>query len=493
MFRTLRLFQRTHGHCDVPPSSQKNSLYQWLKKQRQRHVESQLGSYQLKKLKSIGALQARHGNDEHYAEIFEDHFARLKRFKKQFGHCHVPMHWSEDAKLARWLVTQRQSYRKGQLPRERADRLAKLGVAWTLRGQDHQLFRTGSHYQEYEQWWDEHFKNLQQWKSNNYFVPIGEDETLRRWTITQRTDYRKGKLRADRRQRLEKIGFPWELQTVRDAKWDAMFARLVAFKKRFGHPQVPLTWTENPKLAGWVGAQRGIHDAGKMRADRYERLTKIGLSWNVAKEVDRTALRLAGSHYQEREDLWEKRFKALGKWKNKQSELTIQTDFSVYRWLVRQRKAHRDGLMRADRQKRLEKLGFPMEAPDFKEPKWEKQLEELIAFKKRFGHFHVRKTQHRELCDWVDRQRRRYQSGRLLPHRRRKLEAIGFTWTLENEEIWNRMFAELRQWKKRHFKVPAAVQPLQSWLKQQRRMHRAGSLSKDRYRRLKEIGFPFEV
>jgi hypothetical protein len=425
MFRALKMFQRTHGHCDVPPNRHPDSLYAWQKKQRQRHAASGLHFKQLKKLRSIGALQKLTGAAEYFNEMWEESFERLQRFQKRFGHCNVPARWQEDEKLGAWVYTQRAQYKKGRLQPERVKRLEKLGIAWRLGLEDKKFISSGSHYQRHEKSWDRFFKKIQKWKKNSFFVPDGVDETLRRWTITQRTYHRKGTLRPDRERRLERIGFPWKLQDRLDEAWEGMFQKLVAFKKRFGHPNVPVTRTGDEKLAGWVANQREFYKDGLLSRERVEKLEKIGFCW---RRPDLVKMRLAGTHYKEHEALWERRFQALRKWKHKDYMVTVRDDFSLFRWLTRQRAIYRAGLMRADRKRRLEQIGFSMEAPDPTDKKWEAKFKQLVAHKKRFGHFNVPTKRNQHLNAWVRRQRERQKLGRLRKDRRKRLEAIGFAW-----------------------------------------------------------------
>eukprot|EP00578_Thalassiosira_sp_NH16_P022992 CAMPEP_0181083980 /NCGR_PEP_ID=MMETSP1071-20121207/4453_1 /TAXON_ID=35127 /ORGANISM="Thalassiosira sp., Strain NH16" /LENGTH=396 /DNA_ID=CAMNT_0023165687 /DNA_START=255 /DNA_END=1445 /DNA_ORIENTATION=+ len=82
----------------------------------------------------------------------------------------------------------------------------------------------------------------------------------------------KGALQADRRKRLEDIGFifcPWE------AQWDDRFKELVKYKEKHGHCKVP---AQNSELGNWVWRQR---KASYLSEERIDRLTTIGFMWKV--------------------------------------------------------------------------------------------------------------------------------------------------------------------------------------------------------------------
>ncbi len=491
VFRTLRSFQRTHGHCDVPSSGSHHGLYLWLKKQRQSHAAGGLGSYQRHKLKAIGALPTLTVAQERYDAIWEGNFEQLKRFKKRFGHCNVPAKWPKDPKLGAWVYTQRGQYKKGALRPERVQELKKLGFKWSVEGFERELLDSGSHYQAHVKGWEKLFRRLKKWKSKGFMIPIGVDETVRRWAIIQRDYNRDGTLNADRKARLESIGFPWKLPKVTELTWTQMLQKMVAFKKRFGHPNVPGTWVEDPTLGNWTSFQRSLYRKGKLEKDRIRKLEAIGFSW---KRPDARKMRLTGSHYTEHEERWEKNFRALKKWKDKDFAIKIEDDSRLFRWINVQREVYRAGLMRLDRQQQLEAIGFRLKRlAQRSDKKWEAQFNRFVRYKEQCGHCEVPTSVDRSLHNWVQRQRKHQKAGRLAKDRIRQLESIGFEWTPTREQTWEELFSELGKWKSRGFKVPAKVQPLQTWANEQRRMHRKGRLRPDRRRRLKEIGFPFEL
>ncbi|MCX5732791.1 MAG: helicase associated domain-containing protein, partial [candidate division NC10 bacterium] len=60
----------------------------------------------------------------------DQNFARLVQFKDRFGHCNVPLGWSEDLQLARWVNQQRQFMKYGHLAADRIEQLDALGFEW---------------------------------------------------------------------------------------------------------------------------------------------------------------------------------------------------------------------------------------------------------------------------------------------------------------------------------------------------------------------------
>ena len=99
--------------------------------------------------------------------------------------------------------------------------------------------------------------------------------TLGAWVSTQR--YLKDKLSAERKRRLDKLGFVWNW---RDYLWERGFANLLKFKRREGHCRVPsVRKEENHNLGYWVSTQR--KNQKEMSAERKARLNKIKFAWKL--------------------------------------------------------------------------------------------------------------------------------------------------------------------------------------------------------------------
>ena len=109
---------------------------------------------------------------------------------------------------------------------------------------------------------------------------------LGQWVTVQR--YRQGFLPAERKRRLDAIGFVWDW---RDRLWEQNFAALLKFKRREGHCCVPTFHQEGKyKLGWWVSTQR--RNRKEMSAERRARLNKIGFVWKVTAHYWSTRPRL---------------------------------------------------------------------------------------------------------------------------------------------------------------------------------------------------------
>lgn len=261
MFVALREFKREHGHCNVPHLwPQDRSLGMWLAGQRQRKRKDKLDSSRAAKLEGLGVVW-----DQDEAD-WEEKFAALTKFKKKFGHCDIPARWKGNPSLGGWLSALRAKKKNGKLDAVWVKRLGRLGIEWN----------------PCEAAWEQMFSVLLTYKRKHGDCSVPdkspEHSSLGAWVRGQRRDKRSSKLRRDRIQRLDEIGFIWN---PHDAGWERRFAELLDFKREYGHCNVPICWRENAQLGSWVSTQRQFRRTGKLSRERMRRLSKAGFEWKL--------------------------------------------------------------------------------------------------------------------------------------------------------------------------------------------------------------------
>jgi hypothetical protein len=96
------------------------------------------------------------------------------------------------------------------------------------------------------------------------------------WVSNQRENNKKRKLSIEQVNRLNEIGFIWN---VLDYQWEQMLAELTVFKNKNGHCNVPRRYSENPKLGVWVATQRKSKKGGQLSVERINKLESIGFTW----------------------------------------------------------------------------------------------------------------------------------------------------------------------------------------------------------------------
>mmetsp|Transcript_24409 Transcript_24409/g.37594 ORF Transcript_24409/g.37594 Transcript_24409/m.37594 type:complete len:438 (+) Transcript_24409:132-1445(+) len=262
--------------------------------------------------------------DQAWCDLFE----RCRRFKKKKGHTQVPYRYEKDPELGTWVTTQRR--KKSSLSLDRVSLLDSIGFEWkktSVRG----LVR--------REHWEDMFARLEAYKEEygDCLVPKGyqKDRHLVKWVTNQRTDYRKDRIEDERKERLEAIGFKWN---VYGDRWNEMFDRLKEYKAKYGDCMVPVKWTEDTKLGRWVIDQR--HRKFVLSDERISKLDSIGFTWKAKK--------------------WDDMYERLLEYKLKYGDCLVpqycKEDLKLGTWVIHQRS--RKSTLSGDRIERLDAIGF---------------------------------------------------------------------------------------------------------------------------------------
>jgi len=191
-FNKLAEFRTDNGHCNVASSCTWDpELGKWICNQRERHRKGLLSKRRVQRLKDLGFQFDR------YNDRWESRYCELIEFKEVHGHCNVPDSWPENLKLARWVMTQRQMYRKGKLSQNRFRRLEAIGFIWCR--------------QEYA--WNEIYQRLVSYLKahgdGTVSLELKGDPQLGSWVVKQRYRKKKGLLSKERVRKLDGIGMRW--------------------------------------------------------------------------------------------------------------------------------------------------------------------------------------------------------------------------------------------------------------------------------------------
>ena len=302
-----------------------------------------------------------------------------------------------------------------------------------------------------------------------------------------------GRLTKERMKRLEDIGFQWKVKNKMkrhfDEQWNDMFEKLRAYKEQFGDCLVPLSYENDPKLGVWVHSQRQLLNRAAYIASQVSNLetSTIGrLPPNVNTAEDAAM--------------------------DDRRRLLDSIDFC---WSTE------EGLESMDNATKAQVAS------------WEAMFEKLRAYKEEFGDCLVPKRQG-PLGTWVDSQRVKFKRlkkklaekglfyyenhpsvgsealsvvGRLEEDRIRRLNELGFVWTIRDD--WWKRYEELKEYKQKmgHCDVPARYpenKKLGNFVCSQRQQYKAllknvsgkrppSCLTPERINLLNEIGFTWAI
>ena len=258
----LQAFYREHGHSNVPHAWPQNpELAEWLHGVRCNKRSGRLDADRVRQLDDLGVVW------EPQQTRWENMFAALVEYRRQHGDCNVPCGWPENPALARWVKGMRAARSRGELDFERTRRLEAIGFGWD-RGGDSR--------------WEEMFAALADFRRLHGHCRIStlsdDSRLLGNWVHTQRTLRKQGRLDEERIDRLDAIGFTWDLRRER---WDEMFAALEDYRDANGHCDVPQARSGDSKLGNWVMMQRAAYKAGRLDGEQIERLQAIGFRFSI--------------------------------------------------------------------------------------------------------------------------------------------------------------------------------------------------------------------
>ena len=161
--------------------------------------------------------------------------------------------------------------------------------------------------------------------------------------------------------------------------------------------------------------------------------------------------------------------------------------------MKKQRQAKPEQKLVPERERWLEDLGFVWSKSS--DERWQEMFRQLEEFHMEYGHCNVPRhyEENPKLGWWVNNQRQAKADGKLAPERERRLEDVGFVWSLQ-DEAWEEMFWQLEEFRMEHghCNVPSRYEEnpkLGWWVNNQRQAKADGKLAPERERRLEDLRF----
>lgn len=491
MYAELKEHYEQHGSCN---GSSNQSLRTWMSDQRKKRQT--LTARQVGLLNAVGFDWST--IEERNEQAWQGMFTRLCKFKEQHGHANVSATYRDDPKLGTWVNNQRQRFRQGHLREDRKEKLVDIGLDMLEKTQDgkHGGTEETARQRAFNEQWKDMYERLLKFKQKHGHITVprkyDDDPQLAYWIGNQRSFYRTGKLRADRKEKLESIGFRFSSvvaerpkghestiqrnqvnpagieikarQQEYDEKWQEKYERLLKFKQKHGHTNVPQKYVDDPQLAAWVANQRSNHRTGKLRVDRQERLESIGfrlrpvvtdgsskLASTLQKQLNASGTQ-NNAQQNKYDEQWENKFERLLKFKQKHGHADVPTKYDrdpqLSSWVSTQRSFHRSGKLRPDRKEKLESIGFRLPSigteglkgresaiqnqqitlsQDESQELWDKMFDHLCRYKIEHGNCDVsqEKGNGKDLALWVQRQQDLHSRNALSGRKVVRLSAVG--------------------------------------------------------------------
>jgi superfamily II DNA or RNA helicase len=490
MYSDLVEFFKLNGHCNVPELwSAQPELPRWIAVQRRAKKQNQLTTEHASRMEEIGFAWTSHDGG------WDAMFAKLAEQMRPMNNG-KPRESLPSVELKRWMLTQRQSKKRGELDPEREKRLTSIGFEW----------------EPFSAQWEKMLAELKQFhvEHGHCRVPTGwaMNSVLANWVGVQRARKIDGKLSAVRQRSLDTLGFTWRLGEFRGTQspqeaWGKMLERLVAFHAENGHAYVPQAYPQDRKLGRWVMTQRQKRRKGKLTAAQIKALDRLNIDWS-----------LFGS--ENFNDRWKSMLARLLAFCEQVGHCRVpagwKDDQQLANWVGVQRRQFKFGKLPQDRIQLLDSMGFDwvvgknsnayfgVDSIEATEKRWNGMFEKLCAYKAEHGDCLVQQGWKLDvgLANWVTSQRMANNRGLLKFERILRLREIGFDWD-PIVTRWEEMFQQLVKFKDNHGHTNVSQRQLHykelaTWVRNQRKaMVQNQPIMLLRAKRLDEIGFVWRI
>ena len=248
LVNALVAFHREHGHLRVPPelTIDGQNIKKLITYFKGRYSTNRSSKKEITALESIPGWKWGKPDSSFLLEKrWESKFQQLIKYAMQYGHTFVPQLYEVNGKnFGRWVELQRSLYAEGKLLDHRVKRLETLSL-WKWKKDS------------YDDFFEDGIKCLTLYYENNSFkmpppkIKTSYGTSLNEWILTQRKQYRLGKMPKKRIRKLEAIpGWGW---TSKEQLWMDYFYKLKNFSDRFDHCDVPSTYRiKGANLRNWT-------------------------------------------------------------------------------------------------------------------------------------------------------------------------------------------------------------------------------------------------
>lgn len=267
-FKLAKEYYLTSGNLDIPTnykSTDGKHLGNWILRQRQLYKANTLTDEQIKKLDSIGMDWM-----DRVDRIWENGFIEAKNYSEEYGNLRVPKNYrsNTDFPLGIWIQRQRSLYKNNKISEDRIKRLTDIGMNWNTDNWESRFNLVRQYYEEHGninisqkeiiqgvwlgKWIVSQKKAMQEGKltheqtemlktlpmkevgrkdnrwwsmyeeAKKYYLKFGHlnvpmdyltssGKKLSDWIIRQRRNYKLGKMPSEHKEKLDEIGFIWDL------------------------------------------------------------------------------------------------------------------------------------------------------------------------------------------------------------------------------------------------------------------------------------------
>lgn len=486
-YNKVKEYYLKNGHSNIP-QSHKSNLYNWCYKQRKN--KEGLTKKEIDLLEEI-EFEFRintHKTNRHRKISFNERISQLIKFKEKHGHFNVPK-----GNLYNWLLGINRQLDNRSLPLDKIRALTDIDY-------DFNLIMAQNDNSKWEAMYDLLKKHSAKTGSTKIKAVNKKMKSLLQWTNSQKQQFRNGTLSQSRASLLNQLGIfdrnDFEKQKsvkIKNKKikpseserlWDENVLKLHAYYDLHGNCDIPFDFSDKD-LVRFVRFLRSPDAKVKLNNHQLKLLETLGFNWNL----DRN------------HEIWLREYSKLKDFYVENGNSLVRkskTDEKHYSWILLQRMKNKKGMLSQLRKKLLDDIEFPWILddvptkghPDHKN--WNIMYEELIEFRKKYGHVRVSQNDltYKRLGVWLNIQRVTYSRGKMLAKRIELLEEVGIIWNTKIAD-WESRFQQAVEFKRinGHFNIAQSdttFPGLYFWI---RHIRTRAKLTKEQKDKLDKIAF----
>lgn len=387
VFEVLQEYLAEYGH--FPEYFEEYHDYKigmWCSNQRVLRNAGNLSDERISLLDSLGFIWD--AKDERWMSSYH----QAEHYKSKHGKFPARTDTSEEAgTIYRWIANQKQNFKNGTLSKERKKLLESVGILVKVKSS--------------EDSWNENYALLTNFLQKNSRFPTTTDAQLNesvyavyRWMLHQREAYKKGRLSQDRIEKLESIGFVWDVK--RDL-WNRQFELLEKFVEINHRPPNAKDKINGSGIGQWYLKQKKLIETGKLAPELSDKIQKLNI--------------LAISSYDVYNDsVWKKNYEALKKFMDEfhRPPYTdeIYHGIKLYQWLIQQKNRYNEGKLKREYVDKFIEIGIDISvftsAKELPRPAW---MSTYMEYKKFLETMHRQpSTREKKLYCWQAQMRKRY-------------------------------------------------------------------------------------
>lgn len=257
------------------------TIYRWIANQKQNFKNGTLSKERKKLLESVGILVKVKSSEDSWNE----NYALLNNFLQKKSRFPT----TTDAQLNesvyavyRWMLHQREAYKKGRLSQDRIEKLESIGFVWDAK----------------RDLWNRQFQLLEKFVEINHRPPNAKDKIdgsgIGQWYLKQKKLIETGKLAPELSDKIQKLNILKisSYDVYNDSVWKKNYEALKQFMDEFHRPPYTDEIYHGIKLYQWLIQQKNRYNEGKLKREYVDKFIEIGIDISVftsGKELPRPA------------------------------------------------------------------------------------------------------------------------------------------------------------------------------------------------------------